>query len=909
MRLFMKAKSFLLSLFILLLSFALFSCFSPWKGDETTGSFTITLGNGSGRTALPWGDEGIEIEDLVHTIRLFNGPGPEQIREGVKFGQTVNFTVIPGLWDISIKAYDTDNVLRAEALAEGVLIKPGKNGLISITMGPSTPPDKPGEYNVTMQDDGNGTATATPSSAAQGATVNISAAPNNGYKFLQWEVVFGDVSLSPDAETTPATFTMPDNAVTIRALFEELPPDTPYLTLSPVSFDNVLVGYQQPEAKTVTINNTGTGTATVSTIQLTGDNADSFALSEDDDISTIAAGETAAFKVQPRAELDGGTYTAAITVTYDNGETASANLSFTVVVPTSVTVTPATGATVVRGGTLQFSAAVIFNGIVDPPEASQSVIWSVTGGISGGSTDIDTSGLLTVDATEPAGVTLTVTAKSTLDNAITGTVNVTVVNEEPAGVTVTPASNATTVVRGTTLQFSAVVNPPTASQAVEWEVSGSTNTGTSINPSGLLTVATTETAGTVLHVTAKSTMDNAKYGTVDVTVINADPTGVTVTPADNATTVVRGGTLQFSATVIPLTASQDVEWRVSGSTLLGTTISSDGILTVDATETANTSLTVTATSAAFTNVFGSVTVTVANPTLTGTVTIGGDRYIHGTVTASVALSGLSAAATPKYQWKKGGSIITGMTNSEYKLVASDVLQSITVEVTAEGFAESITASNPVNTGNFGVGDVTEWNSAITAISTHGTFVWITVYQNIPSMPATTTANFNASTTFQSPISIRGKTGSEILGLQSVTTGSLLRIGSGQYIRITDLNLQGHTGNTAPLVYVEGSFYMNGGTISGNTNNSGNGGGVFVSNDGTLCIQNGTIYGNESANGDLANNTSSGADGAALYLDGTAKVELHDLSGNRDKPDSPLPSSDLPGTTNSTIKVEQGVWQK
>ena len=87
-------------------------------------------------------------------------------------------------------------------------------------------------------------------------------------------------------------------------------------------------------------------------------------------------------------------------------------------------------------------------------------------------------------------------------------------------VTVTATDGATNVAPGKTLQFHAAVtgqNLDAADEAVTWSISGSTNTGTSIGDSGLLTVAANETA-TQLTVTATSVFDTTKAGnlTVDI---------------------------------------------------------------------------------------------------------------------------------------------------------------------------------------------------------------------------------------------------------------------------------------------------------------------------------------------------------------------------------------------------------
>ncbi len=75
---------------------------------------------------------------------------------------------------------------------------------------------------ITMTNDGHGTATASPENAEAGTEVTLTATPTGNYAFKQWVVVSGSgVTFSPDATTSPATFTMPDEAVTIKAEFEK----------------------------------------------------------------------------------------------------------------------------------------------------------------------------------------------------------------------------------------------------------------------------------------------------------------------------------------------------------------------------------------------------------------------------------------------------------------------------------------------------------------------------------------------------------------------------------------------------------------------------------------------------------------------------------------------------------------
>ncbi|MCL1815770.1 MAG: hypothetical protein FWG27_08145 [Treponema sp.] len=111
---------------------------------------------------------------------------------------------------------------------------------------------------------------------------------------------------------------------------------------------------------------------------------------------------------------------------------------------------------------------------------------------------------------------------------------------------------------------------------------------------------------------------------------------------------------------------------------------------------------------------------------------------------------------------------------------------------------------------------------------------------------------------------RGKT----IGLKSAETGSLLSIAGEQTVVLQNVNLQGHSSNNTPLVYVEGAFTMNGGSISGNTANDG---GVYVVGSGIFTMNSGIISGNTANSG-----------GGGVYVHGsntTFTMNGGSISGN------------------------------
>ena len=79
----------------------------------------------------------------------------------------------------------------------------------------------PTTYTVTVSNDGNGTGTATPSTAVAGTTIILTATPNTGYHFKEWQVISGGVTIKDDK------FTMPNDNVEVKAIFEEDAPPAP----------------------------------------------------------------------------------------------------------------------------------------------------------------------------------------------------------------------------------------------------------------------------------------------------------------------------------------------------------------------------------------------------------------------------------------------------------------------------------------------------------------------------------------------------------------------------------------------------------------------------------------------------------------------------------------------------------
>jgi hypothetical protein len=194
-------------------------CFSTWEGDKDAGTVTVGLGpsGGDGGVAVPWAPDivGHELtsDDLTHTITLSGGPGPKQTLT-VKGSRTVTFTVTPGRWNILVEAKDDNGTLIAVGTAPGGMnIKPGKNPLVRITMGP--PPDTRNTGPVFVTD-----ITGIPTAVTAGTSQLLigMVVPNTAtYQTIVWNVVSAGDTGATIADGTNILDTQSAGTVRVRA--------------------------------------------------------------------------------------------------------------------------------------------------------------------------------------------------------------------------------------------------------------------------------------------------------------------------------------------------------------------------------------------------------------------------------------------------------------------------------------------------------------------------------------------------------------------------------------------------------------------------------------------------------------------------------------------------------------------
>ena len=528
-------------------------------------------------------------------------------------------------------------------------------------------------------------------------------------------------------------------------------------------------------------------------------NSGTITLRTEGNLSTVRAGGTLRFSATGRdltwtvsSTSDGtGPVSAGTYITSDGVLTVSINETSTILyvivisansersVSKLIRVTTVTGIsispvnpTITRGRNLQFTAQA--TGSNEPDNA---VTWKVSSNASGTGavtpgTGINSNGVLTVGSNETLTL-LYVIAVSVVDPSKSASVPVYIVIPTVTNVTVSPSGQSVT--SGRTLQFTAVVvgtNDPNTT--VLWTVSsnaagtGAVTPGTTITSNGLLTVAANETA-TTLYVFASSVEDPTKSGSVLVTVIIPTVTSVTVSPTGQSAT--RGRSLQFTALVVGTNnPANNVTWMVSsnaagtGAVTPGTSINSNGVLTVAANETAPT-LYVIANSITDPTKSGSVAVTIIIPTVTGvTVSPSGQTAERGKTlqfTAQVVgTNNPGNAVTWKVSSNAAGS---GAVTSGTSINANGLLTISPNETASTLYVFANSAADTTKSGS----------ASVTVIAAAATVTRVTVSPSGQSITKGRTLQFTAQVTgTNNPDStVTWRVSSNAAGTGAVTSGT------------------------------------------------------------------------------------------------------------------------------------------
>ena len=198
--------------------------YTPCSGTEienlSAGNYFVRYAGDHNHFASPDAEvtvgEGKPLADFTIT---FNGNGGSGSMEPVTVKAGTNY-ILPACgftapadqefkaWEISGAEYKVGDSYTVDRDTEIKAL--WKNSVIT-----------PTTYTVTVGNDGNGTGTATPSTAAAGTMISLTATPNEGYRFKEWQVISGGVAIKDDK------FLMPNDNVEVKAIFEEDAPPVP----------------------------------------------------------------------------------------------------------------------------------------------------------------------------------------------------------------------------------------------------------------------------------------------------------------------------------------------------------------------------------------------------------------------------------------------------------------------------------------------------------------------------------------------------------------------------------------------------------------------------------------------------------------------------------------------------------
>ena len=288
---------------------------------------------------------------------------------------------------------------------------------------------------VTLTYDANGGEGTVPGAVTQHIGTQITSAgggslSRNDDTFTGWNTQAGGGGTPYAAGDA---FTFPENGTTLYAQWTAGPFYAIAAAPSALDFGSVTTGYAAPAARTVTVENTGNRSVTLT--QPAGTKYEIGSLSD----PTLAPGETSEFTIRPKAGLAVGNHDETIAVGADGGAGAQVAATFTVTRasagssggPSNRTTTVITPQENLPGlpaiGGVQLTPTVDGNGRAAALLSQQAVAGAITGaranvdarGTTAGGIGV-TAGIAVPDTVRSLGVTLTRDALKALTNAGVG---------------------------------------------------------------------------------------------------------------------------------------------------------------------------------------------------------------------------------------------------------------------------------------------------------------------------------------------------------------------------------------------------------------------------------------------------------------------------------------------------------
>ena len=183
-------------------------------------------------TAITWNDASM-VTDVVYGATSLAAPDVYTVTESAL---TIRSSYLAAL-----------GLVKGDRAAFEISFDKGGPATLTVSIVDSSEPT-PVSHGITLENDGRGTANASAASASAGTEITLTALPNDGYRFKEWQVV-RPAGLAINGNI----FTMPDEAVTVKAVFEENPTVNYTLTVNG-SYASVSGAGSYAEGAVVSIN-------------------------------------------------------------------------------------------------------------------------------------------------------------------------------------------------------------------------------------------------------------------------------------------------------------------------------------------------------------------------------------------------------------------------------------------------------------------------------------------------------------------------------------------------------------------------------------------------------------------------------------------------------------------------------
>jgi len=306
----------------------------------------------------------------------------------------------------------------------------------------------------------------------------------------------------------------------------------------------------------------------------------------------------------------------------------------------------------------------------------------------------------TTTAANNDNYTVTMTSNATCPSPASVTSTAVVITVNPTVTpTVTASSSATTICAGTSITLTAAPTNQGTTPTYQWK-KGGTAIASATNSTYTTTTAANNDSYTVT-LTSNAACPSPASATSTAVVITVNPTVTpTVTASSSATTICAGTSITLTASPTNQGTAPTYQWKKGGTAIAGatsstyttTTAANNDSYTVTLTSNASCASTTTATSSAVViTISTSVTASVSISASPGNVIYQGQSV---TFTANPANGGTS----PIYQWKNGGTNISGATGATYTSTTLANNDAISVSMTSNAGCVSTptVASNSIS---------------------------------------------------------------------------------------------------------------------------------------------------------------------------------------------------------------------